>query len=80
MTSPHPMFVSIFRAYGVAPVERLRALDHDSAEDDALPVPSTDGGVPFGDETCRGCGVTREQNDHCQAPCPFDDCPFKETK
>lgn len=124
MTNVHPLFVSIFRAYGVAPVERLRALDHDSAEDDARSEPSTDGAVPFGDdyageksgdvrksetvfdrsrhpkaegrfdsarplltpteddeeERCRGCGTTREQHDHCRAPCPFDDCPFKETK
>lgn len=56
MTTPHPMFVSIFRAYGVAPTE-------DEEE-----------------ERCKGCGVTREQHSHCDAPCPFDECPFKEMK
>lgn len=32
------------------------------------------------EERCRGCGVTREQHKHMEAPCPFEDCPFKETK
>ena len=31
-------------------------------------------------ERCKGCGVTREQNDICETPCPFDECPFKEMK
>lgn len=54
MTSPHPLFVSIFAAYGVAPAE----LDEE--------------------ERCPGCGVAKELHKHCEAPCPFDGCPFRE--
>lgn len=53
MTNVHPLFVSIFRAYGVAPADEE-------------------------EERCPGCGTTREQHKHCEAPCPFDGCPFKE--
>lgn len=53
MTTPHSMFISIFRAYGVAPADEE-------------------------EERCIGCGTAREQHKHCEAPCPFDGCPFKE--
>lgn len=53
MTNVHPLFVSIFRAYGVAPADEE-------------------------EERCQGCGTTREQHKHCEAPCPFEDCPFKD--
>jgi hypothetical protein len=29
---------------------------------------------------CPGCGLTREEDEHCPTPCFFENCPMKETK
>jgi hypothetical protein len=70
--SLHPIFQSILRAHSFDCGPAL-------SEDDApvstpKPVRSPDGD----EERCRGCSVTREQHRHMEAPCPFEDCPFKE--
>lgn len=77
MTSPHPMFMSIFRAYGVAPTGPFTCMyctQGTDNDDDICDDCRSEG------EQCKGCGVTREQHKHMEAPCPFEDCPFKEMK
>ena len=88
MTTPHPMFVSIFRAYGVAPTEDeehrpgryicMRCCLPTDNEDDLCDDCAAEGRKQMG--LCPMCGVDPERHSHCDAPCPFDECPFKENK
>lgn len=60
------MMVNPNAIYGGAPSGALYAAE---GEDDEIP--------PC---VCPGCGLTREENEHCPTPCFFENCPMKEMK